>query len=110
MKDALDRLDRGDHDAFTHASKALKSTIKIMSDDNKWSTENERGAANYIDNLRRGDFIDAWETEALMAIFRVGNPHRHGGGSNPPPKLEDAQQTWAIENCMTWIKSLVRRT
>jgi hypothetical protein len=30
-------------------------------------------------------------------------------GSNPPDPLSKAQQTWAIESCMSWIKSLVRR-
>jgi AbiJ N-terminal domain 4 len=113
MKEAFDRLDHGQHDAFTHAIKALESTIKIISDDNKWSTGNEKGAANYIDNLvsaRSGRFIEVWEADALKAIFsNLRNPHSHGGGSNPPPRLSDSQQTWAIESCMTWIKSLVRR-
>jgi hypothetical protein len=113
MKEAFDRLDHGQHDAFTHATKALESTIKIISDDKGWSTGNEKGAANYIDNLvsaRNGRFIEVWEAEALKAIFsNLRNPHSHGGGSNPPPRLSDSQQTWAIESCMTWIKSLVRR-
>jgi hypothetical protein len=113
MKEAFDRLDHGQHDAFTHAVKALESTIKIISDDNGWSTGNEKGAANYIDNLvsaRNGRFIEVWEADALKAIFSsLRNPHSHGGGSNPPPRLSDSQQTWAIESCMTWIKSLVRR-
>jgi hypothetical protein len=113
MKEAFDRLDHGQHDAFTHATKALESTIKIISDDNRWSTGNEKGAANYIDNLvsaRSGRFIEVWEGDTLKAIFsNLRNPHSHGGGSNPPPRLSDSQQTWAIESCMTWIKSLVRR-
>jgi AbiJ N-terminal domain 4 len=113
MKGAFDRLDHGQNDAFTYATKALESTIRIISDEKGWSTGNERGAANYIDNLvsaRNGRFIEVWEADALKAIFtNVRNPHSHGGGSNPPPRLLDAQQTWVIENCMTWIKSLVRR-
>jgi hypothetical protein len=50
------------------------------------------------------------EGEALKAVFtNLRNPHSHGGASNPPTRLSDPQQTWAIESCMTWIKSLVRR-
>jgi AbiJ N-terminal domain 4 len=110
MKEAFDRLDHGHDDAFTHATDALESTIKIISDDKGWTTGNERAASNYIDNLRGGRFIEVWECDALKAIFaKLRNPHRHGGGSNPPDPLSNAQQTWAIESCMTWIKSLVRR-
>jgi hypothetical protein len=113
MKEAFDRFDHGHDDAFTHATDALESTIKIISNDNGWSTGKEKGAANYIDNLvsaRNGRFIEVWESDALKAIFtKLRNPHRHGGGSNPPDPLSNVQQTWAIETCMTWIKSLVRR-
>jgi AbiJ N-terminal domain 4 len=114
MKEAFDRLDQRQHDAFTHATKALESTIKIISDENGWSTGNEKGAANYIENLqsqRSGRFIDGWEADALKDIFsKLRNPHSHGGGSTPPPRLSDIQQSWVIESCMSWIKSLVRRT
>jgi hypothetical protein len=113
MKEAFDRLDHGHDDAFTHATDALESTIKIISDEKGWTRGNETGAAGYIDNLvstQNGRFIEVWEAEALKAIFaKLRNPHRHGGGSNPPDPLSDAQQTWAIESCMSWIKSLVRR-
>jgi hypothetical protein len=113
MKEAFDRLDHGQHDAFIHAAKALESTVKIISDDKGWSTGNEKGAANYIDNLvsaKNGRFIEVWEAEALKLIFsNLRNPHSHGGGSNPPPRLSDHQQTWAIESCMSWIKGLLRR-
>jgi hypothetical protein len=113
MKEAFDRLDHGQDDAFTHACDALESTIKIISNDKGWTRGNEIGAANYIDNLvsaNNGRFIEVWEADALKAIFsKLRNPHRHGGGSSPPTPLTDVQQTWAIESCMTWIKSLVRR-
>jgi len=110
MKEAFDRLDHRHDDAFTHATDALESTIKIISDDKGWTTGNERGAANYIDNLRGGRFIEVWECDALKAIFaKLRNPHRHGGGSNPADPLSNVQQTWAIESCMSWIKSLARR-
>jgi hypothetical protein len=38
MKEAFDRLDHGQYDAFTHATKALESTIKIICDDKGWTT------------------------------------------------------------------------
>jgi hypothetical protein len=110
MKEAFDRLDHGQDDAFTHAIDALESTMKIISEDNGWTTGTEKGAVAYITNLRSGGFLEKWEVEPLTVIFtKLRNPHRHGGGSNPPDPLSNVQQTWAIESCMTWIKSLVRR-
>jgi hypothetical protein len=113
MKEALDHLDHGQRDASAHAAMALESAIKIISDEKGWTTGNEKGAANYIDHLvsaKNGRFIEVWEKDALNALFgELRNPHSHGAGSKPPPRLLDAQQTWAIESCMTWIKSLVRR-
>jgi hypothetical protein len=113
MKEAFDHLDHGQRDAAAHAAMALESTIKIISDEKGWTTGNEKGAANYIDHLvsaKNGRFIEVWEKDALNALFgELRNPHSHGAGSKPPPRLLDAQQTWAIESCMTWIKSLVRR-
>jgi hypothetical protein len=53
---------RKQHDAVTYATKALESTLKIISDESGWSTGNERGAVNYIENLQSsGRFIAAWE-------------------------------------------------
>jgi hypothetical protein len=113
MKEALDHLDHGQRDASAHAAMALESVIKIISDEKGWTRGNETGAAGYIDNLvsaKNGRFIEVWESEALKALFsELRNPHSHGAGSNPPPPLLDAQQNWAIESCMSWIKSLVRR-
>ena len=37
MKEAFDRLDHGQDDAFTHAIDALESTIKIFSEDHGWT-------------------------------------------------------------------------
>ena len=110
MKEAFDRLDHGQDDAFTHAIDALESAIKIISDDKGWTTRTEKGAVAYITNLRTGGFLEKWEVEPLSVIFtKLRNLHRHGGGSNPPDPLSKAQQTWAIESCMSWIKSLVWR-
>jgi len=113
MKEAFDHLDHKQRDAHAHAAMALESTIKIISDEKGWTTGNEKGAANYVDNLvsaNNGRFIEVWESEVLKALFReLRNPHSHGAGSHPLPRLLDAQQIWAIESCMSWIKSLVRR-
>jgi AbiJ N-terminal domain 4 len=110
IKEAFDRLDQGQQDALAYATKALESTIKIISGDHGWTTGKERGAANFIDNLSSNGFIAAWEAEAIKLIFsKLRNPHSHGGGHAPPAPLSRAQQTWAIESCMSWIKSLVRR-
>ena len=113
LKEAIDHADGGRPDAAFHAAKALESTIKIISDDQGWTSGKERGAANYIDNLvsqKNGRFLEPWEGEMLKAFFvHVRNPHGHGAGSQPPPALTDPQTTWAIEATMSWIKSLVRR-
>jgi hypothetical protein len=113
MKEAFDHLDHGQRDAAAHAAMALESVIQIISNENGWTIGNEKGAANYVNNLvsaRNGRFIELWEADALKAIFtNIRNPQFHGSGSSSPFRLLDAQQTWAIENCMTWIKSLVRR-
>ncbi|MDT9600437.1 AbiJ-NTD4 domain-containing protein [Sphingosinicella rhizophila] len=113
LKEAIDRADGARADAAFHAAKALESTIKIISDDQRWTTGRERGAANYIDNLvsqKNGRFMETWEGEMLRAFFvHVRNPHGHGAGSQPPPTLTDHQTAWAIETAMSWIKSLIRR-
>jgi hypothetical protein len=79
MKEACDRLDRGQSDAVTYATRGLESAIKIISDEHGWSTGSERGAVNYIENLqseRSGRFIATWEADALKAIFRhLRNPY-----------------------------------
>lgn len=113
MKEAIDRRDTAGRDAVLYALKALESTIKIISDDRGWTRGNERGAANYIDNLvsaGNGRFIDPWEAEGLKLLFsKLRNPHGHGPGSAPQPSLSLQQTTWAIEAAMSWIKSLVHR-
>ena len=113
LKEAFDRSDSGRQDAAFHAAKALESTIKIISDDEGWTSGKERGAANYIDNLvsqKNGRFIEPWEGDLLKAFFvHVRNPQGHGAGSEPPPSLADYQTAWAIETTMSWIKSLIRR-
>jgi hypothetical protein len=113
MKEAFDRRDTGGRDAVLYALKALESTIKIISDERGWTRGNEKGAANYIDNLvsaANGRFIAVWEAEALKLLFReLRNPQGHGAGSQPPPTLSTTQVTWTIESSMSWIKSLIRR-
>ena len=113
IKEAIDRHDQKGRDVALYALKSLESTIKIISDEKGWTRGNERGAANYIDNLvsaSNGRFIDVWESDQLKALFRdLRNPHGHGPGSAPQPSLTPEQEEWVIETAMIWIKSLVRR-
>lgn len=113
MKEAIDLRDSGGRDPALFAAKALESTIKIISDAKGWTRGKEKGAANYIDNLRakaNGEFINGWERESLVEFFsKVRNPFGHGAGSQPVPELSTPQTDWAIEFCMIWIKNLIRR-
>lgn len=113
LKEAIDRRDKQMRDAPLYAAKALESTIKIICTEKGWVTGKEKGAANYIDNLlsqKHGRFIDVWEADTLKLFFsNVRNPHGHGPGSESQPALSNEQITWAIENCIIWIKNLVRR-
>lgn len=114
MKEAIDLRDSGGRDPSWYAAKALESTIKIISDENQWTTGKERGAASYLNNLRakkNGEFINDWEHDQLMKFFStVRNPFGHGAGSEEMPKLSIHQTDWAIEYCMIWIKNLIKRT
>lgn len=113
MKEAIDLRDSGGRDPALFAAKALESTIKIISDIKGWTRGSEKGAANYIDNLRakaNGEFINGWERESLVEFFsKVRNPFGHGAGSQPVPELSASQTDWAIEFCMIWAKNLIRR-
>ena len=113
MKEALDRRDSNSKDPAIFAAKALESTIKIISDINGWSSGRESGASAFIDNLqskKNGHFIDAWEATLLRAYFgQVRNPISHGPGMEQMPELSLTQTDWAIENAMSWIRSLIRR-
>jgi hypothetical protein len=113
MKEALDRRDANDRDPVFYAARALESAIKIVSDQKGWTRGSEKGAHNYIDNLgsaKNGAFIAPWEREALKTFFtEIRNPFGHGPGSAEMPQLSPEQTSWAIESCMSWIKSLVGR-
>jgi hypothetical protein len=114
MNEALDRRDNGASDAALHACRALESAIKIISDLKGWTTGNEKGAQNFIDNLvkeRNGSrFIETFEMEVLKPYFtHVRNKLGHGAGSQPMLNLTVEQTDWAIEFAMSWIRTLVRR-
>jgi hypothetical protein len=113
MKEAIDLRDSNGRDPSYYAAKALESTIKIISDQKKWTHGGENGAHNYIDNLSskaNGEFINDWETKALKSFFTsVRNPFGHGPGSEKMPKLTPQQTNWAIETCMSWVKNLIKR-
>lgn len=112
LKEALDRRDGGHKDPAFFAARALESTIKIISDQKGWTKGRESGAHNYIDNLggAKPAFIEEWETHALKAFFtKIRNPLGHGAGSSQMPELTIQQTNWAIETCMSWVKSLIQR-
>ena len=113
MKEALDRRDAGKEDAVTYSLQALESAIKIISDENGWTTGREKGASNFIDNLvstRNGRYIDVWEADAMKDLFTsLRNPRSHGVGTGSRPESQAQQRIWAIESSMSWIKSLIKR-
>ena len=113
MKESLDRRDANDRDPAFYAARSLESAIKIISDAKGWTHGGEKGAHNYIDNLgatKNGSFIKPWECNALKSFFtEIRNPFGHGPGNAQMPELTQAQTNWAIEDCMSWIKSLVQR-
>ncbi|WP_308367736.1 MULTISPECIES: AbiJ-NTD4 domain-containing protein [unclassified Microbulbifer] len=113
MKEAIDLRDSGGRDPAFYAARALESAIKIISDKKGWTHSGEKGAHSFIDNLgskKNGSFINAWERDCLKIFFtEVRNPFGHGAGSEEMPKLYPQQTDWAIETCMSWIKSLVKR-
>ena len=114
MKWALDARDNLRPDAQLHAAKSLESTIKIISDTQGWTQGNETGPGKYLDNLRakkNGEFIHQWEHDMMRLFFaNVRAPSAHGPGATRTPEPTAAQTDWAIEFCMIWIKTLIRRT
>ncbi len=112
MKEALDRRDSSARDPAFYAARAIESTLKIVSDEKGWTHGGEKGAHNYIDNLasKRAAFLADWESDAMKGFFtKVRNPLGHGPGSDAMPHLTQQQTDWAIETCMVWIKSIIRR-
>lgn len=112
MKEAIDRRDGGGKDPAFYAARALESTIKIISDQKKFTHGGEKGAHSYIENLasKSNRYIAQWESNALKSFFtEVRNPLGHGAGSSDMPSLGSQQTSWAIESAMSWIKSLITR-
>ena len=114
MAEAVDRRDTGGRDPAFYAAKALESVIKIISDEKGWTRNTEKGVANYIDNLvvdRAGTrFVAVWEKDLLTSFFsKVRNELGHGPGGELMPSLTEEQTNWAIENSMSWCKSLIKR-
>lgn len=113
MKEAIDMRDSNSGDPAFYAARALESTVKIISNEKGWTHGKENGAHNFIENLsskKNGAFISEWERDTLKKFFTdVRNPFGHGAGSEDMPKLNKQQTDWAIETCMCWVKSLVKR-
>lgn len=113
MATAIDVRDTGGRDPAFYAGKALESTIKIISNEKNWTAGKEKGASDYLNHLEsktNGRFIDPWERQILQAFFNgVRNDYGHGPGSDPMPTMTAPQIDQAIEFCMSWIKSLIKR-
>ncbi|SCW76980.1 hypothetical protein SAMN02927900_04745 [Rhizobium mongolense subsp. loessense] len=110
MLEALDRSDKNGRDPSLYASKALESTLKIISGEKGWTSGKEPGAASFVQNLKKNGYLKQWEEDILLDFFRkVRNPHGHGPGGEPMPQFSLPQNEWAIDTCMGWIKSLVSR-
>lgn len=113
MAEAIDLRDTGGRDPAFYAGKALESTLKIICSDKGWITGLEKGAADYLNHLEsksNGAFIDPWERKIMGAFFSgVRNGLGHGPGSSPMPSMSGPQTEQAIEFCMSWIKSLIKR-
>jgi hypothetical protein len=111
MKRAFDHRDNDrPNEAILASAHALESTIKIISDEKRWTRGNENGAANFLDNLAKdGRFVKEWEKQGLLSFFRLRNTVGHGAGSKPSPSYTIEQTDHIIEQAMSWIKLLVRR-
>jgi hypothetical protein len=110
MKEAIDRRDTSGRDPAWYAARALESTIKIISSAKGWTTGKERGAHNYIDNLKGANFLMGWEADVLKSYFtNIRNPLGHGPGDQPMVTLSSELTEFAIQSGMVWISMLVRR-
>lgn len=111
--EAIDRRDNRRPEAALSAAKALESAIKIIAHDRNATTGKERGAVNFIEALavdRGGNLIATWEANVLKNFFaEVRNKLGHGAGPIEATVLSKEQDDWAIETCMSWIKSLISR-
>ena len=112
MKESLDLRDSNKGDPAFHAARALESTLKIVSNKIGLTDGREKGAHNYIEKLasKQTGFLADWESEALKGFFtNIRNPFGHGAGNALRLELTQQQTDWAIETCMIWIKSIIRR-
>jgi hypothetical protein len=113
MAEAIDRRDGAQRDPSFYAAKALESTIKIISNEKKWSTGNEKGVADFLNHLEakaNGPFVEPWERQLIQKFFSdVRNDLGHGPGSAQMPNLTPQQVDYTIEFCMSWVKSLINR-
>ena len=113
MKEAVDRRDTAGRDPAFYAAKALESTIKIICKEKAWETGNEKGASDWLNHLEKkanGPFVASWERELMQRFFGgVRNEFGHGPGGEKMPELTEAQTDYAIEFCMSWTKSLIKR-
>ena len=113
MAESIDRRDTGGRDPSFYAAKALESTIKVVCDIKGWTTGNEKGVSDFLNHLEskaNGAFIAGWERQSIQRFYSdVRNDLGHGPGSQDMPSFTPQQTDHAIEFCMSWVKSLIRR-
>jgi len=113
MAEAIDRRDTGGRDPSFYAAKALESTIKIICDIKKWTTDHEKGVSDFLNHLEskgNGSFLESWERQSMQRFYSdVRNDLGHGPGSKDMPSFTPQQIDQTIEFCMSWIKSLIKR-
>ena len=113
MAEAIDRRDTAGRDPSFYAAKALESTIKIICDVKKWTTNNEKSVSDFLNHLEskaNGAFIEGWERQSMQRFYSdVRNDLGHGPGSQDMPNFTPQQIDQTIEFCMSWIKSLIKR-
>lgn len=112
IREAFERFNNNKEDAAFYAMRGLESVIKIISNDLGLTTGNEKGAANYIDNLssKKNNIVDRWEADSLKLLFKeIRNPLGHGAGVEKQIELKYYQTKWVLDSCLVWVKSLVSR-
>ena len=115
FQEALDLRDNGGRDPTAYAMRGLESIVKILCEKSGRVTGNERGFANWVDNLLRDlngvRIIEKWERDLLVALnAQARNLHSHGPGAKPHPTKTLQQINFCILSSMLWAQNLIARS
>lgn len=113
MLQAIYIYDSNGRDPAFYAAKALESMLKIICEDKKIITGEEKLTSHYIDKLnsaKNGTIIINHEKEELLSMFRIRNTRGgHGPGSEEMLTLNSQQTLRYIHAAMVWISNLAIR-